>query len=104
MGEGRPASRAITISTVEGEVTPQVYMCVSFLTMLPFLLTSCTQVRSRVGIKVTDDGRKVRYLKKTGEELPERSFKLAAPAEESSSSSESTGSSGPAAPGGDSSA
>lgn len=60
------------------------------------------QTRSRVGIKVTDDGRKVRFLKKTGEELPERSFKLAAPADDSSSgSSESTGSS---SAGGDSSA
>lgn len=45
-----------------------------------------TQVRSRVGVKVTPDGRKVRFLKKTGEELPEKSFKQAAPAEDSSSS------------------
>jgi hypothetical protein len=44
------------------------------------------QVRSRVGVKVTADGRKVRFLKKTGEELPEKSFKQAAPAEDSSSS------------------
>jgi hypothetical protein len=59
-----------------------------------------------VGFKVTDDGRKVRYLVKTGEEIPERSFKQAAPEDSSSSSSagssDSTGSS--AAPGGDSSA
>jgi len=32
------------------------------------------QVRSRVGYKVAADGRKVRYLLKTGEEVPERSF------------------------------
>lgn len=59
------------------------------------------QVRSRVGVKVTDDGRKVRFLKKTGEEIPERSFKLAAPADDSSTSGSSEGSS---AAGGDSSA
>ncbi|GBF92468.1 50S ribosomal protein, chloroplastic [Raphidocelis subcapitata] len=31
-------------------------------------------VRSRIGFKVTADGKKVRYLLKTGEEVPERSF------------------------------
>ncbi|KAF6258527.1 translation protein SH3-like domain-containing protein [Scenedesmus sp. NREL 46B-D3] len=39
--------------------------------------------RSRVGYKVAEDGRKVRYLVKTGEELADRSFKQ--PAAESSS-------------------
>lgn len=66
------------------------------------MLSSRPQVRSRVGIKVADDGSKVRYLKKTGEVLPERSFKMAGPADDSSSSGSSKGSS--AAPGGDSSA
>jgi len=61
------------------------------------------QVRSRVGVKVAADGTKVRFLKKTGEELPERSFKLATPADDSSSSGSSEGGS-PAAPSGDSSA
>ncbi|WIA41560.1 hypothetical protein OEZ86_008926 [Tetradesmus obliquus] len=45
--------------------------------------------RSRVGYKLTEDGRKVRYLVKTGEELPERSFKQPAAAAESSSSDSS---------------
>jgi hypothetical protein len=61
------------------------------------------EVRSRVGVRVEADGTKVRYLKKTGEVLPERSFKLAAPADDSSSSGSSEGGSG-AAPAGDSSA
>lgn len=54
------------------------------------------QVASRVGIKVAADGSKIRYLKKTGEELPERSFRLAKPeaAAEDSSSSSADGSSG----------
>lgn len=48
------------------------------------------KVRSRVGYKVTDDGKKVRYLVKTGEVLPENSFRraaAAAPAADSSSGS-----------------
>jgi ribosomal protein L24 len=71
-----------------------------------------TQVASRVGIKVVE-GRKVRFLKKTGEELPEKAFQLAkaAAAADSSSSgdassgdSSSTGSSQPPADGDGSSA
>eukprot|EP00878_Enallax_costatus_P042112 GHUV01049133.1.p1 GENE.GHUV01049133.1~~GHUV01049133.1.p1 ORF type:complete len:108 (-),score=36.30 GHUV01049133.1:98-421(-) len=53
------------------------------------------QVRSRVGYKVTDDGSKVRYLVKTGEVLPENSFRKATPAAEADSSS--SGSSEPPA-------
>eukprot|EP00879_Flechtneria_rotunda_P000892 GHRR01001019.1.p1 GENE.GHRR01001019.1~~GHRR01001019.1.p1 ORF type:complete len:199 (+),score=84.17 GHRR01001019.1:214-810(+) len=45
------------------------------------------QIRSRVGHKTLEDGTKVRYLLKTGEVIPDRSFKTA-PATDSSSSSE----------------
>lgn len=51
--------------------------------------STTAQTRSRVGMRVSADGKKVRYLIKTGEELPERSFKQTPPpaAEEGSSSS-----------------
>eukprot|EP00882_Tetradesmus_deserticola_P005828 GHRQ01006135.1.p1 GENE.GHRQ01006135.1~~GHRQ01006135.1.p1 ORF type:complete len:200 (+),score=111.38 GHRQ01006135.1:103-702(+) len=52
--------------------------------------------RSRVGYKVADDGSKVRYLVKTGEELTDRSFKQ--PAVEAASDSSSTSSSSASEP------
>uniref|UniRef100_A0A383W9G3 Large ribosomal subunit protein uL24 C-terminal domain-containing protein n=1 Tax=Tetradesmus obliquus TaxID=3088 RepID=A0A383W9G3_TETOB len=51
--------------------------------------SSSSSSSSRAGYKLTEDGRKVRYLVKTGEELPERSFKQPAAAAESSSSDSS---------------
>ncbi|KAF8056755.1 RPL24 [Scenedesmus sp. PABB004] len=57
--------------------------------------STARQTRSRVGVRVSPDGAKVRYLVKTGEELPERSFK--APAGDGDSSSSAGGE---AAPGG----
>jgi hypothetical protein len=52
-----------------------------------------------VGLRVEADGSKVRYLKKTGEVLPERSFRLAKASSEDSSSGGSSGEQPPAAGG-----
>jgi len=48
------------------------------------------QVRSRVGYKVKDDGSKVRVLVKTGEEVPDKSFKREAPVSSSDAGSSET--------------